>query len=221
MLLEDEMVVVTKKQLAGRGQMGTYWQSKEGQSLTFSIFKRFEKLSMEAQFGIAMATALGIKKAMIALNIPEITIKWPNDIMSYQKKLGGILIENQTERGFLKSAIIGIGINVNESSFVGLPNATSLFLNCGHTFDLDEVMDKVVSSVLMELNSLKESQLNTLKNEYEASLFRKNKISVFKIVTGEKFNGIIQGVTDNGKLILLLEDDTLKEYDLKEVQLLL
>ncbi len=220
-MLEDTLVVVAKKQTKGKGQMGTKWRSKEGESVAFSVFKRFNNISVLHQPYIAFAISIGVQTALEKLKIPSVSIKWPNDIMSYQKKVAGILIENQIKGTNLEASVIGVGLNVNESEFEGLPNATSLFLATNKKYDLDVILESVSEAILSQLERVSVSNFETLKLEYEASLFRKNKVSVFENTMGKQFNGIIKGVTDTGELLVEKEDQQLNKYQLKEIKLLL
>ncbi len=219
-VLEDGIVVVTKIQTEGRGQMGAKWKSEEGLSLTFSMFKRFSQLLINEQYLISFAVSIGIKNALQKLQIPELSIKWPNDIMSYQKKLSGVLIENQLEGNKIASSVIGIGINVNETKFKDLPYASSMKLVSGISFNLDEVLQIVSEAIMNEVSSIEGSENSKLKEKYEADLFRKNKVSVFKNSEGVHFNGIIRGVSDNGKLLVEIEDESTMSYELKEIKML-
>lgn len=219
-LLEDALVVITKRQTKGRGQMGANWQSQEAKSLTFSVFKRFSNLPISAQSKVTFAVAVGIKRALIKFNIPEVSIKWPNDIMSYQKKIGGILIENQTKREALLTSIIGVGINVNETSFEGLPSATSLRLSTGVSYNIEEVFQKICECIFEQLDLIQQEENSEMKNEYESSLFRKDIVSVFINSNGQKFNGIIRGITESGELVLETEFGTQVKYLLKQVKML-
>ncbi|WGF91164.1 biotin--[acetyl-CoA-carboxylase] ligase [Aequorivita marisscotiae] len=218
--LQDETVVVTNKQLSGRGQMGNGWSSREGQSLTFSIFKVFNGLLAERQFAISMAVSLGIAAAMNELNIPNISIKWPNDILSAKRKIGGILIENVLEGNFVKQAVIGIGINVNETHFLKLPQAGSLKLATGKTFQLDEVRQIILKSVFDNLEMLSQNDFLEMKQLYENHLFQKEKVSVFETPTASHFNGIIKGVSEIGELLVDTENQGFRKFQLKEVKLI-
>lgn len=217
---EDETVVVAKSQISGRGQRGNGWVSKEGESLTFSIFKRFESLSIERQFMISMAVSLGIFEALTSLNIPKNSIKWPNDILSANKKVGGILIENVLEGSNVKYSVIGIGINVNETSFPNLPNASSLKLQTGIKFNLEEVLQLILKSVFKKLQNLSEKDFFEMKQHYESNLFRKDKISVFENPEGSRFNGIIKGVSEIGELVVETETKGIQKFQLKEIRLI-
>ncbi len=216
----DETVVITNHQVSGRGQMGNAWVSREGQSLTFSLFKAFDGLRIHHQFMISMATSIGILEALEELNVPAISIKWPNDILSAKSKIGGILIENVLEGSFLKYCVIGIGINVNETIFHNLPKASSLKLETGKNFTLEEVLQRILGNVFRKLNNLNETNFVSLKEEYENNLFQKDSISVFETPEGLRFNGIIKGVSDIGELLVETENDPLRKFQLKEMKLI-
>ena len=218
--LEDPTIVVANEQTKGRGQQGAYWQSVQRQSLLFSIFKRFDDLSIYKISNITYAVSLGIKEALKKLQIPNIAIKWPNDIMSQSKKVAGILIENQIKQGKVVSSIIGIGLNVNEESFNELPQATSMLLSSGNKYNLKEVLDNVLKEILIQLQDIESDNIDDLKVKYESSLFRKEMISVFETPEGLRFNGKIKGVDENGQIVIENENEILTSYQLKEIKLL-
>lgn len=218
--LLDETVVVTNHQLSGRGQMGNGWLSREGQSLTFSMFKAFDGLRIEHQFMISMATSLGILEALKDLSVPATSIKWPNDILSAKSKIGGILIENLLEGSFLKYCVIGIGLNVNETIFPDLPKASSLKLETGKDFPLEEVLQGILTRVFAKLKNLDGENFLLMKDNYENNLFQKDAISVFETPEGIRFNGIIKGVSEIGELLVETENTPLKKFQLKEVKLI-
>ncbi|SHH29457.1 biotin--[acetyl-CoA-carboxylase] ligase [Winogradskyella jejuensis] len=217
---KDFTVVVAEEQTNGRGQMGTQWQAEASKNLTFSVFKDVSFLKVSHQFCISMAVALGLSKALKELQIPKIKIKWPNDILSENKKIAGILIENVIKNNTLEGSIIGMGLNVNQKFFDDLPNASSLHLITGIVYSKDEVLHNILKHIEHYLKRLESGDLNLLKKEYEAELFRIKKPSTFKTPTNQIFSGFIEGITDDGKLKLLLEDDVHMAYDLKEVELL-
>lgn len=219
-LLQDETVVHTNHQLSGRGQMGNGWLSRQGQSLTFSVFKAFEKLQIEQQFMISVTVSLAVIEALKSLGIPKMAIKWPNDILSANKKIGGILIENVLEDSFVKYSIIGIGLNVNETDFPNLPQASSLKLETGKNFQLEEVLDRIVKSVFNNLNNLSTKDFSEMKWLYETNLFRKEMVSVFETPEGLRFNGIIKGVSDIGELLLETEIAPSQKFQMKEIKLI-
>ncbi len=217
---EDGTVVVTREQLAGRGQKGNSWTSVAGKSLCFSMFKSFSRIQAQDQFYISIIVSLSILQELRQLNIPNIAIKWPNDIMSANKKIGGILIENVLEGSIIKSSIIGVGVNVNESSFVDLPQASSMFLQTGKQFDLEMVLEKLVKKIFFNLDHLSAKNLLDYKANYEKELFRKDIISVFERADGSRFNAIIRGISEIGELLLESETTFIRTVQVKELKLL-
>ncbi|GGI58244.1 biotin--[acetyl-CoA-carboxylase] ligase [Winogradskyella haliclonae] len=217
---KDFTVVIADEQTNGRGQMGTTWQGEASKNLTFSVFKDVSFLKVSEQFYISMAVALGITKALNELRVPKIKIKWPNDILSENKKIAGILIENVIKNNKIEGSIIGVGLNVNQKFFDNLPHASSLHLLTGIVYSKDEIFHRLLKHIERQLELLETGDLDALKKEYEAILFRIKKPSTFKTPDNQTFSGFIEGVTDDGKLKLLLEDNIREAYDLKEVQLL-
>ncbi|WP_370476894.1 biotin--[acetyl-CoA-carboxylase] ligase [Tamlana flava] len=218
--LDDYTVVIAKKQTSGRGQMGTVWESETSRNLTFSVFKNFSGLSIEQPFFISMVTALAILKTLKGFSIPRLSIKWPNDILSEHKKICGILIENVIKQNSLHASIIGIGLNVNQATFENLPQASSLKIITGQLYNPDEIALNILKHLKAYFKLLQKGKFDELKEAYESYLFRKNKPSTFKDLEGFMFSGFIKGVSDSGNLQVLLEDNILKEFDLKEITLL-
>jgi BirA family biotin operon repressor/biotin-[acetyl-CoA-carboxylase] ligase len=218
--LNDFTVVTTKKQTKGRGQMGTIWNSQEAKSLMISVYKDISYIKLEQQFYISMVTSLTMIKTLKELTLPKLTIKWPNDILSDDKKICGILIENAIKQDRLMASIIGVGLNVNQTEFDNLPRASSLKLIKGNTFNMEEILNALLQNLKFYFTKLKNKDFDNIKNEYESYLFRKNKPSTFKNIEGDLFSGFIKGVTNSGKLSILLEDNIIKEFNLKEITLL-
>ncbi|MBV7270024.1 biotin--[acetyl-CoA-carboxylase] ligase [Winogradskyella luteola] len=219
-LPKDYTVVVAEQQTKGRGQMGTQWQTEVGKNLTASVFKHFYNFKVENQFYISMVVSLAVCKALEGFRIPKLRIKWPNDILSAEKKICGVLIENVIKNNKFQGSIIGFGLNVNQKFFDALPKASSMSLLTGIVFDKDEVLSKILKQLQVYFKLLENQKFDVLKTEYEASLFRRDKPSTFKMSNNEILLGIIQGVTETGKLKVWTEDEIIKIFDLKEATLL-
>ncbi|PWH81752.1 biotin--[acetyl-CoA-carboxylase] ligase [Algibacter marinivivus] len=217
--IDDYTAVLAENQTKGRGQMGAVWDSEASKNLTFSMFKELHDYKLEEAFYVSIVTSLAIIKTLKTLSIPKLSVKWPNDILSADKKICGVLIENVIKQA-INASIIGIGLNVNQVVFKNLPKASSLKLISGKHFDIDELVITIINNLKGYFLLLKDEKYDVLKNEYESYLFRKNKPSTFKNAEGIMFSGFIKSVSNSGKLQVLLEDDILKEYDLKEITLL-
>ena len=218
--LKNDKIVWALEQTKGKGQMGTSWSSEKGKNLTFSIFKKVEQLQIEDQFYIVMAASLAVKDVLEKLLIKNVRVKWPNDILADKKKICGILIESIVKKGKIDAIIIGMGLNINQTKWDDLQRVTSIKNETGIHFELEEVLKMLVQKFNYFINLLLTKKLDTIKQDYENSLFRNGKPSTFRKKDSSQFTGIIQGVTEPGKLILLEEDEIINEYDLKEIQLL-
>lgn len=218
--LEDYTIVTTECQTHGRGQMGTIWNSENSKNLMFSVFKDTSMLHLEYHFLISVVTSLAILKSLQSFSISKLSIKWPNDILSEDKKICGILIENVIKQNSLSHTIIGVGLNVNQTEFINLPKASSLKLITGNVFELEEVLFETIKNLKYYFKILKRGDYNSLKADYEECLFRKDKPSTFKDRQGLIFTGYIKSVSLFGNLQVLLEDNIIKEFDLKEVTLM-
>jgi BirA family biotin operon repressor/biotin-[acetyl-CoA-carboxylase] ligase len=218
--IEDYTVVAAKTQTKGRGQMGTHWDSQSSKNLMVSVFRDTSFLDIEQHFFISIVVSLALHKTLQNFAIKNVTIKWPNDILSENKKIAGILIENVIKNNKLIGSVIGVGLNVNQTNFENLPNASSLRLISGQTFNVDEVLHKFLKFLKDYFLMLEQKKYESLSSEYETYLFRKDKPSTFRDVEGSLFSGYIKGVSNSGNLQVLIEDDIIKEFDLKEITLL-
>ena len=219
-MLDDYTVVVTNYQTRGRGQRGASWSSQKGKNLMFSVFKRNCCVSVDDQFYISMVTSLAIIKTLQSFQVPKLAVKWTNDILSEQKKICGILIENVIKFNEIEGTIIGIGLNVNQTQFKNLPQASSILNLTGVIYNPEEFLTKIVTHLKFYFEKLEQGKQDFIKRAYEALLFRKNKPSTFQQKNGEILLGFINGVSTNGNLQVLTEDDIIKEFELKEIKLL-
>jgi len=109
-------VMRAEHQTSGRGQFGTTWESQAGSNLLFSLLLIESNLPAERPFQLNMTICRTLVDALRDF-VPQVRIKWPNDLYVGDRKLGGILIENQWLGGRWQSAIAGIGINVMQTEF--------------------------------------------------------------------------------------------------------
>ena len=215
--LENFTIVITDEQTKGRGQMHASWQSKKGKNLTFSVLIRFGDLKIDQQFYISKVISLAIYDVLSDLLPTKISIKWPNDILSAHQKICGVLIENSVKKSRINHSIVGIGLNVNQIEFENLPNATSMKLISNANFDLGVVLQKIIISIQKYTSILNAKDFDLIDSLYLNHLYKFNKPSMFKSLSGN-FLGKIVGVSLQGKLQVELEDETIEEFDLKEIE---
>src|SRR5690606_6750659 len=198
--LEDYTIVSTQLQTQGRGQRGTIWESQDSKNLMFSVYKSMSFVEFSNAFCISMVTALSLVKTLKQFGVPKPMIKWPNDILSENKKVCGILIENIVTQNTLKATIIGIGLNVNQTEFPNLPQASSMLLHTVIVFSQVEILLAIVQHMKYYFTFLKKKKIEVPTEAYESALFRKDKPSTFKDAEGSLFSGFIKGVTQTGNL---------------------
>ena len=212
--LQHGQVLWALHQTQGKGQRGAVWSVEAKKNLTFSVFLSQEKLSFSNPFSLNCCVALALKSSLDALDIPDVSIKWPNDILSGEKKLCGILIENVYRGKLLKGSIVGVGLNVNQEKFDHLPQASSMRLQTGRTFVIEEVLQLFLKHFASQLKNKNEGDLF---EHYRAALFSIDQKRDFR--KGEtQFSATVKGVNENGQLLLQLSDGSIKEFALKEIQ---
>jgi len=216
-------VIRAANQSAGRGQMGSRWQSAPGQNLLLSVILYPDWLEASKQFYLSMAVALGsmsnVQQRMSNAQVhPPFAIKWPNDLYIGVKKVGGILIQNAVSGSRLQSSVVGIGLNVNQLEFdPALPNPTSLAAVFGKKFDLDEVAEHLLERLDWRYEQLRRGSRAALKTEYEHSLLGFGEMARYARADGSEFEGIVRGVTEEGRLRIENKAGREETFGLKEV----
>jgi BirA family biotin operon repressor/biotin-[acetyl-CoA-carboxylase] ligase len=217
--LQDFTIITTENQTSGRGQLNSKWESEKGKNLAVSILKNSIDIPIDRLFLMNVCISLSILNSLNQLSIPNLKVKWPNDILSGNFKIGGILIENIISGSKIKRSIIGFGLNVNQSEFKNAPNASSLKTIMGYNFNLESVFYAIIENIHQHLNRPILTFENELYNQYNSQLFRIGMKSTFIIQKDEPIDGIIEGVSKNGKLKVKLVNGSLQEFGLKEIQL--
>jgi len=213
--LFEGTVIITQEQTIGKGQRGNIWKSQPNLNLTFSVVLAPKFLQIKDQFFLNIITSLAITDALSDLVKVALKIKWPNDIYSSEKKLGGILIENSVKGNVLHSAVIGIGLNINQKEFDGLPNATSMSNISNKGFDLEKVLNAVLRNIERRYLQLKSGEFKQLRQAYLKKLYWYQEEHTF--LSDSEFVGVIIGIDEYGKLLIEIGDET-KAFDLKEVK---
>ncbi|MCL7754680.1 biotin--[acetyl-CoA-carboxylase] ligase [Polaribacter sp. Z022] len=219
--LENYTIVVTEKQTKGRGQLNSNWVSEPSKNLTFSVFINFNSLKIINNKHLNFAISLSIFNVLKAKKILNLFIKWPNDILSGNKKICGILIENTFKGDKIKNSVIGIGLNVNQEIFPNFLNkVTSLKLETSFEYNLDELLKEIVIEIKKNIELLELEKFKLLEEKYLEVLYKKNIPTMFKNSKDEIFMGIISGISINGNLQIQLEDGSIKEFGIKEITFL-
>jgi BirA family biotin operon repressor/biotin-[acetyl-CoA-carboxylase] ligase len=213
-------VIMAVEQYAGRGQVGTEWQSQRGKNLTASLLLCPFFLQPSQQFKINIAICLGIQQALSVIVSQKVFIKWPNDIYVDNKKVGGILIENILQGNTWKYAIIGIGLNVNQTNFPETAkNAGSLIKLLHETYSIEKLLTEICNCIEYHYNQLKLGKQAQQKALYLKHLFGMNEKRQFKI-DDILVEGKIRDVEDNGNLVVDF-DGHMAKFGFKEIEYLI
>ena len=213
--------IVTEKQTKGRGQQESDWLSEPNKNLTFSVFISHENLKIIHQKSLNFAISLAIYDVLFTKNISKIAIKWPNDIVSANRKICGILLENTFKGDHIKNSVIGIGLNVNQENFPKtLTNVTSLKLETLIEYDLDDLLKDLLMEIEKKIHDLATQKFDLLEKKYMTALYKKDTPSMFKSSSNEIFMGMITGISTNGKIQIQLEDESIREFGIKEISFL-
>ena len=219
-------VVVAEYQTAGRGYGSNTWESERGKNLTFSVLLHPTEIPADCQFRISEAVSVAICETLERWFRPlspsdsspnsgeqVVTIKWPNDIYVGDKKICGILIENQLRGRLISDSIVGIGLNVNQTVFRSdAPNPVSLAQLTGH----EEDREALLQAFLQRLSATIKMTPEALMEAYRSRLYRREGFHRFSDSLGE-FEAKVMNVLDDGRLVLLDTEGKARMYAFKEV----
>ena len=221
--IHEGTIVYTDKQTQGRGQRGAVWFAESGANITASVILRPTFLGVSKSFYLSKISALALHDVMAEFLNPsqyDIKIKWPNDILVNKKKIAGILIENQFNGSIINTAVVGIGLNVNQQDFGDLKSlSTSLKLLSNTEFDRTDVLKKLAGYLEKWYLLLKAGKTELIDTTYFKYLFGYNTLLSFKNeLSGNDFVGTIKGVSITGKLLIEDMDKNTHEFEVKEVK---
>ncbi len=247
---EGERWLRTDFQSAGRGQAGNSWESAPGKNLLCSVLMSYQPSAISRQpFYLNVLVSVAVHKVIRSVlcqrsglcSVSEaVSIKWPNDIYCGDKKIAGILIENAILGSEVTYSIAGIGLNVNQTTFLSsAPNPVSLKLISGKETDIDTLMQALMAQI-EALEAMDEAQVWAY---YRDHLYRRDGFWPFverEVSTaptmnyspsleekeGERlerpiFLAKIEDVRTDGELELRDQDGNLRTYHFKEIRYVL
>ncbi len=216
--INDFTVVVSKHQTNGRGRNGNLWANKPSLNLAFSVYKRFNNFSVNEKFMLNILSSISVYEVLKKYKLNNLTIKWPNDIMTENKKIAGILIENSVRGNKINHSVIGIGININQSQFLDLPNATSVFLESGKKHSVEKIAVELKDAIQKNFTDF-EIRETELIEFYNSVLFKRNVTTDFTTVNAKKIQGTIIGVNKEGTLSLKQKNHKVFEYAENQIKM--
>ena len=215
--MAKKSIVWTDFQTKGRGQAGNSWESAPGMNLLCSILFYPPHLPVNQSFAVLELAALTVKHKLDEY-VPDISIKWPNDIYFQNKKISGILIENDITEHHITRSIIGIGINLNQTEFKSnAPNPISLSMITGLTYNPQIVLNQLHADFIKLADEFESKPFEHLHQQYCTSLYLRDGFHTYKDAKGS-FKARIHAVELSGHIILEHQNGTLSRYGFKEVQ---
>ena len=215
--IDNFTVVTANHQSEGKGQIDKKWITEPNKNLTFSILLK-EKYQIPNKKYINIAVSLALYDWFTQKKVKNLSIKWPNDIMAGSNKLSGILIETMIRGSKIYHTVIGIGINVNQQQFsTEIKSASSLSLETDKTYNLDLLLLEILPMIQHRIQAFLSGEFKELEEAYSKLLYRKNILSDFLDNQGNQFIGSITGISEDGNLLISMENGSVREFGIKEV----
>lgn len=210
-------VISTFNQWGGRGQIGSKWLTQPLKNIACSLILHPTFLPIHQQFLLNQAVSLAVTDLVALYSAKALQVKWPNDIYLNGKKLVGILIQGTIAKGNFQSAIVGIGINVNQTEFAPeLPNPTSLKLEEARDFNLEELVLNLCHCVEARYLQLRQKKWTQIQETYLEMLYQLGELKQYYYPDGAAFYGKIIGVSPIGKLLIETKHG-IEDFAMKEV----
>lgn len=209
-------VILAHEQTAGVGQRGRTWSSAPGLDLTFSVVLLPDGLRAAGQFVLAKAVALAVSDVVAAAVPGDVRIKWPNDVLVERLKVAGILIQADVMGDLVRSAIVGIGLNVNSSGFPAELAATSLLQASGRMHDRMAVLDRLCRGLDQRLEQMTTAPA-ALDTAYLDRLWMRGRWARVEL-DGEPTLMRPMDVDEAGRLIVEHEDGRVLAYGLDRLR---
>lgn len=237
-------LVTAEYQTAGRGAGQNHWESQPGQNLLFSLLVHPRHIHPERMFVLSEVMALSIREALqsfisspscsssLRKRLPtspsaSFTVKWPNDIYFGDRKLCGMLIENDLQGSQIERCVLGAGININQTEFAfdrtqqdglrRMAEPISLAQIVGHEVERRFVLERVMELFTRYYSWTEQGRQDELHQMYLSQLYRRGELHTFRDKDGT-FEGTIVDVEPTGHLIIVDEMGKNRRYAFKEVE---
>lgn len=198
-------VVLAERQTGGRGRRGRSWFSPFAENLYYSLVIRIDGGAHQVE-GLSLVVGLAVVRALSALGVGGVGLKWPNDILVNEKKIAGILLELMGDPADICHVVIGVGINANMNSELQAIDQpwTSLCLELGELIDRNLLIIELNDQLETYLSSHFEKGFAGLRAEWEKNhLWQGRQVDL--IAGAQRIGGTVLGINDRGALRLLVD----------------
>jgi BirA family biotin operon repressor/biotin-[acetyl-CoA-carboxylase] ligase len=196
-------LITADVQTEGRGRLGRHWATAPAESLAFSLVLRPPEPALRTA-ALTLACGLGVARGVERATGVSCDLRWPNDVLVGERKLAGVLVEAAVEGGRVKSVVVGVGLNVNQTGFpaeiAGL--ATSLRLETGREHSRGDLLDSVLAALEETYALLVESGVRAVVEAFSAaSSYACGK--AVRVENGESERvGVTVGLDEAGRLLV-------------------
>ncbi len=211
-LLRHGTVILAEEQTQGRGQRGNVWHTGHRKQFISTVYLETAFLSVHYHAFLNKAIALSVHHAIRSCGISSVVIKWPNDLLVANKKIGGILIEGILEGNRIKGVLVGVGVNLESSEVF---RATS-FEEEGIQLQAKQFLDHWMDQLIVWFELLKKSDFQTIDNEYHRQLWRWNEEHDY-LINEQQLKGILRKVNSEGNAEIEL-NGTMEAFGIQQIQ---
>lgn len=197
-------VLAVELQTSGRGRVGRVWHSGLGNALTFSLLWRFD-CGLNALSGLSLAVGVAIFRALQKYQATGVGLKWPNDVLTPQGKLGGVLIEAQGDMYGPSTVVIGIGINCSLPYRIADKidqAAVALDQMCSSPPARNQLLASLLQELAHVMGTFALSGFLPLAREWERYHAQQDMPVHLRMPDGSRIDGVARGVSDSGELLL-------------------
>lgn len=215
--IKNFTAITSKYQTSGRGRNNNIWLDEPSKNLNFTLYKEFNSFKIKNKFLLNIISSISVFKLLKKYNLKNLSVKWPNDIMTGNKKISGILIENNIRGKLINYSVMGIGINVNQLNFKNLPKATSLHIETGVT-NSPELMAEELQQILKLNFELMHENPDKLLDDFNKFLFKKDK-TVNYLTNSKILLGRLIKVNKVGEILIRNNNGVIEKFNVDEIKL--
>jgi len=191
------VLIAAEEQTAGRGRRGRRWHSAPGAGITFSLARRVDRPARELA-ALSLVAGVAVARALHALGVKAARLKWPNDLVVDDAKLGGILVETRNSH-----AVIGIGLNCRRTPALEAKVRRRLaFLDDSLSIKRNQVIQRVGLALVEAVDRFEKHGLEALRAEWEAMHAHAGQRLRVRLADGRTLSGIAAGLGTDGALQL-------------------
>ncbi len=216
--LPNGTVVFAEHQTAGRGRLNRSWISAPEQNLTFSVLITEISPLLPDIHLVNFAASIAVAESIQNLYQLPTDLKWPNDVLVRNKKISGILIESLSSGSLIKKLALGIGVNVNQTTFTGdfLIQPTSLKNELREAVSREKFLAEILNNLEQELLNLaadKQAVIDDWKSKCSAL---HDKITIN--IDSKEYDGVLDDINEQGFLLLRTPEDEIKKFTFGDIQ---